>query len=793
MRYHRQETQLEEDRLYLYGGVGTKTEEIVYLDLLRRTWVVARAIGEQAMPLLGHTAAQVGSSLYVVGGRDARQSYNTIWKLDTLTHEWSKPLPMGTQPPPCSKHAMVVQGTRLIVALGEIARNRVFIYDTVAASWLQAEVAEDTPAPALSRTVGVQIGNEFTVFGGMDEETRAASNEIHVLDLPTMSWHPLQPGGFVPQSRVGTAACSLGVSMYIFGGIDATGYTSTFAAYDASAMVWESPQLDGTAPGARVGQTMVTAANGFVYMFGGASGGRPLSDVFVLDLARSGWDKLHVKDVSAMGPPPKVGHACIYVNITTQGQLAKDNFEYVGEKLLVFGGGDGRKATNETYLIDVTPTGDGAPSLATVQLQTRGRPPQERVGHAMALVRNSLVYVFGGFVRKLGYMFDVHCLDLARVEWNQIKVGGTVPDERINHTLCTVGRTLYLFGGAFKGNAFGEVYTLSTHDKDAHRWERLQTTGLTPEPRSSHSAEMIRHNMFVFGGVHGAAALGDLIVLDTRTSVWFRPRTSAPPRPRGNHSAAAVGDRLIIFGGSTGGTFFRDCPCSTPPRVRSRRPCPHPGPRASGRGEAAAADKAAADRATAQLSAVPPWRLVRRRAAPGGFRRRRRAAGPGPGENKVTFGGASGSRACSSRAPARPGIPRARLVALSSASSGAAGADAAAGDLTLASAAQAEAMATPWAAAAARTRQPFNSCAPRGGAADALDVAMLHLGEGDAAPPNCAICSSRRRPSGWRGSDGRRRPRRAPRWPSPSPRTPRPSATGRRCSGCRPPTVTRAS
>lgn len=78
----------------------------------------------------------------------------------------------------------------------------------------------------------------------------------------------------------------------------------------------------------------------------------------------------------------------------------------------------GRKATNETLLVDL-------PSLSTAKLQARGIPPQERVGHAMALVGKGLVYVFGGFVRKLGYMFDVHCLDLSRVEWKQIQAGAT--------------------------------------------------------------------------------------------------------------------------------------------------------------------------------------------------------------------------------------------------------------------------------------------------------------------------------------------------------------------------------
>lgn len=83
--------------------------------------------------------------------------------------------------------------------------------------------------------------------------------------------------------------------------------------------------------------------------------------------------------------------------------------------------------------------------------------------------------------------------------------------------------------------------------------------GRSPEPRSSHTAEMIAHNMFVYGGVHGDGAIGEMLVLDTLNALWGRPRTSAPPRPRGNHASAVVGDRLIIFGGSTGGTFYSDC------------------------------------------------------------------------------------------------------------------------------------------------------------------------------------------------------------------------------------------
>ena len=192
--------------------------------------------------------------------------------------------------------------------------------------------------------------------------------------------------------------------------------------------------------------------------------------------------------------------------------------------------------------------------------------------HYSGLVRSlSGRYVFGGFVRKLGYMFDVHVLHLGRVEWLPVQVGphnahperhsaarrpgclapcvlprprmvlkpiwmssqvgGTVPDGRINHSLCAHGRMLYLFGGAFKGSPFGEVYVLDTHE---HKWELLLTRGLTPEPRSSHTAEMVRHNMFVFGGTNGTTALGDLLIFDTRSAIWARPRTSVCRGPSPN-------------------------------------------------------------------------------------------------------------------------------------------------------------------------------------------------------------------------------------------------------------------
>ena len=59
-----------------------------------------------------------------------------------------------THPPPSSKHVMVAQGTRLVVALGEQPSDRIFIYDTCANAWLQATIASGAPhAPPLQRAL----------------------------------------------------------------------------------------------------------------------------------------------------------------------------------------------------------------------------------------------------------------------------------------------------------------------------------------------------------------------------------------------------------------------------------------------------------------------------------------------------------------------------------------------------------------------------------------------------------------------------------------------------------------
>ena len=245
VRIFREETQVDEDRIYVYGGVGTHTEVAMYLDLQRNVWSTPRTVGMEPLALLGHAAAQVGSSLWVFGGRDTRRNHNSVWRLETSNHEWSRPNTAGSQPPTTSKFVMVAHGERLVCCLGELPPSKVYIFDTAKCVWLHAAVANPEAAPPLHRAAAARIGNDLHVFGGLHTGRQAPSAEMWALDLNLIQWFALDAGGFTPTERVGHAIASIGPTLYMLGGLEESGqHTNSYAQYDAGAMVWLAPRLD---------------------------------------------------------------------------------------------------------------------------------------------------------------------------------------------------------------------------------------------------------------------------------------------------------------------------------------------------------------------------------------------------------------------------------------------------------------------------------------------------------------------------------------------------------------------
>lgn len=91
-------------------------------------------------------------------------------------------------------------------------------------------------------------------------------------------------------------------------------------------------------------------------------------------------------------------------------------------------------------------------------------------------------------------------------------------------------------------------------------WKKVETKGVPPAPRYSHTSVTYDGGLYVFGGERSAYSFNDLWRLDMKTMEWsIAPlSTNESPPARFDHSAVVVEDHMIIYGGRSGNIFLGD-------------------------------------------------------------------------------------------------------------------------------------------------------------------------------------------------------------------------------------------
>ena len=86
-------------------------------------------------------------------------------------------------------------------------------------------------------------------------------------------------------------------------------------------------------------------------------------------------------------------------------------------------------------------------------------------------------------------------------------------------------------------------------------WSNPQTYGASPSPRESHTCVAYKNKdstnprLFIYGGMSGVR-LGDLWILCIDNMNWIKPNVSGMiPLPRSLHTATVIKHRMFIFGG----------------------------------------------------------------------------------------------------------------------------------------------------------------------------------------------------------------------------------------------------
>lgn len=229
----------------------------------------------------------------------------------------------------------------------------------------------------------------------------------------------------------------------------------------------------------------------------------------------------------------------------------------VGSRMFVFGGFDGFGTNFNLAIFDpYARTWSNIP-----QSNVKGEIPVSRTNHAAASV-GSKMYIFGGNNNNEHGVYqvldDLYMLDTETLTWSRPKTTGDRPCARSGHTLTTIGKKLFLFGGGVWNEDHGWVHKfndLHVLDTETMHWTKPICSG-NVDTSTFPIAYAVGRYLFIFGGGSKPqhCVTNDMYVLDTSTFNWSMPPVSGTlPQPRDMGSACVVDRTVYFIGGYAGG------------------------------------------------------------------------------------------------------------------------------------------------------------------------------------------------------------------------------------------------
>nr|DAD38027.1 TPA_asm: hypothetical protein HUJ06_008668 [Nelumbo nucifera] len=183
--------------------------------------------------------------------------------------------------------SVTLVGTTLVMFGGEDAKrsllNDLHILDLETMTWDEMDTVGVPPSPRSGHAAAVHAERYLLIFGGGSHAT--CFNDLHVLDLKSMEWSRPAPQGEIRTPRAGHAGVTVGENWFIVGGGDnKTGVSETIV-LNMSTLVWSVvTTVQGRVPLASEGLSLVVSSyNGedVLVSFGGYNG-RYSNEIHVL-------------------------------------------------------------------------------------------------------------------------------------------------------------------------------------------------------------------------------------------------------------------------------------------------------------------------------------------------------------------------------------------------------------------------------------------------------------------------------------------------------------------------------
>jgi len=192
-------------------------------------------------------------------------------------------------------------GTTLVLFGGEDAKrcllNDLHILDLETMTWDDVDAIGTPPSPRSDHAAACHADRYLLIFGGGSHAT--CFNDLHVLDLQTMEWSRPKQQGLTPSPRAGHAGATIGENWYIVGGGNNKSGVSETLVLNMSTLTWSVVStVEGRVPLASEGMTLVHSNyNGYDYLisFGGYNG-RYSNEVYTLKLGLKSDSKSTVEE-----------------------------------------------------------------------------------------------------------------------------------------------------------------------------------------------------------------------------------------------------------------------------------------------------------------------------------------------------------------------------------------------------------------------------------------------------------------------------------------------------------------
>ncbi|CAN6297326.1 unnamed protein product [Urochloa humidicola] len=280
-----------QDNMYVFGGNhnGRYLSDLQALDLKSLTWsnIDAKLHAEssdsaktsQIAPCAGHSLITWGNNIFSIAGHTKDPSEGiTVKEFDLHTCTWSDVRTYGKSPVSRRGQTVTLVGTTLVLFGGEDAKrcllNDLHILDLETMTWDDVDAVGTPPPPRSDHAAACHADRYLLIFGGASHAS--FFNDLHVLDLHTMEWSRPRQQGLTPSPRAGHAGATVGENWYIVGGGNNKSGVSETLVLNMSTLTWSVfSTVEGQVPLASEGMTLVHSNyNGYDYLisFGGYNG-----------------------------------------------------------------------------------------------------------------------------------------------------------------------------------------------------------------------------------------------------------------------------------------------------------------------------------------------------------------------------------------------------------------------------------------------------------------------------------------------------------------------------------------